>query len=451
MKLLASIIAIITTSMSVGAQQLVVADQSGHQPIAIEADPSSGLSSIIVAAGGNGAMVATFSSPIASASVAASTWSSAGAAHAIAATTVRSGNQWQLTLNPGDTGVTFDVAGDRQYHYWIVDYSTHRLNLQSLSLDPMESDCSTATLLLNGNASPIYYYNINGARRTLSRQLQLTFSTLAFNQSTGTYATDHRTSVLDQATGSLHVEQPLCTTAFVLTGDRFLRSWGEEQSIESPYYEPIAVEATVEATDLGGEAPDNLANSGQSDGSTLGGSAPVEIEFSAEVTDAVRFTEWQISADPNFNIVDYRFNQPMVTHTFTDYGTLYARFVAANNSGDCQYESQVFTISVGASKLLCPNAFSPGDENGVNDEWKVTYQSLVEFECDIFNRWGVHIIKLTDPSQGWDGRHGGKLVPSGVYYYVIRAKGADGVDYKLGGDINVINYSIKPGIATPTD
>jgi hypothetical protein len=47
---------------------------------------------------------------------------------------------------------------------------------------------------------------------------------------------------------------------------------------------------------------------------------------------------------------------------------------------------------------------------------------------------------LTDPSQGWDGRYGGKIVNSGVYYYVIKARGSDGKKYNLSGDINIINY-----------
>ena len=46
---------------------------------------------------------------------------------------------------------------------------------------------------------------------------------------------------------------------------------------------------------------------------------------------------------------------------------------------------------------------------------------------------------LTDPSQGWDGRYGGKLVKSGVFFYVIQAEGADGKKYKLSGDINVLH------------
>ena len=58
---------------------------------------------------------------------------------------------------------------------------------------------------------------------------------------------------------------------------------------------------------------------------------------------------------------------------------------------------------------------------------------------------------LTDPSQGWDGRYAGKEVPAGVYYYVINAEGADGKQYKLSGDINIIGYSYKGDAAGSDD
>ena len=51
------------------------------------------------------------------------------------------------------------------------------------------------------------------------------------------------------------------------------------------------------------------------------------------------------------------------------------------------------------------------------------------------------MCSLTDPSQGWDGKYNGKVVPAGTYYYVIKAKGADGKEYTKSGDINIINYS----------
>lgn len=129
---------------------------------------------------------------------------------------------------------------------------------------------------------------------------------------------------------------------------------------------------------------------------------------------------------------------PDFTYTFREAGNFFARFTAANADGSCLYVSDTYNVSIGESRLSCPNAFSPGDSEGVNDEWKVSYRSLVEFECHIFNRWGVHLATLTDPSQGWDGRYKGRLVDPGAYYYVVKARGADGKSYNLGGDINII-------------
>ena len=68
-------------------------------------------------------------------------------------------------------------------------------------------------------------------------------------------------------------------------------------------------------------------------------------------------------------------------------------------------------------------------------------KSIISFECHIFNRWGQQMAHLTDPSQGWDGKSNGKTVPAGVYFYVIRAEGADGKQYKLSGDINVVKLN----------
>ena len=92
----------------------------------------------------------------------------------------------------------------------------------------------------------------------------------------------------------------------------------------------------------------------------------------------------------------------------------------------------------------CPNAFSPNGD-GRNDEWKVSYQSIVSFECHIFNRWGQKMCSFTNPADGWDGKYKGKTVPTGVYFYVIKAKGADGKDYKLSGDINILQKGRSTG------
>ncbi|WP_303755404.1 gliding motility-associated C-terminal domain-containing protein [uncultured Duncaniella sp.] len=116
------------------------------------------------------------------------------------------------------------------------------------------------------------------------------------------------------------------------------------------------------------------------------------------------------------------------------------RLYCANDDASCEYFGETYEIFTGTSSLKCPNAFSPLNMDGVNDVWKVSYSSIIDFECHIFNRHGTKIVSLTDPSQGWDGKHGGKYVPAGAYFYTIRALGADGKRYELSGDINIVEY-----------
>jgi gliding motility-associated-like protein len=66
-----------------------------------------------------------------------------------------------------------------------------------------------------------------------------------------------------------------------------------------------------------------------------------------------------------------------------------------------------------------PNAFTPYNQDGLNDIFGAGY------ELQIFNRWGARFYNGTD---GWNGQYKGKLVAPGVYYY--RAKDADGVEFR---------------------
>jgi gliding motility-associated-like protein len=132
------------------------------------------------------------------------------------------------------------------------------------------------------------------------------------------------------------------------------------------------------------------------------------------------------------------------------------RYVVNNAAGTCPaYGEDIvtgddyYTISISESQLECPNIFSPGSTPEVNDVWKVSYKSLVEFHCWIFNRWGNLVYEYTDPAGGWDGTYRGQLVDTGVYYYVVTAVGSDGVKYKRRGDINILKY--KKGAQGTTD
>lgn len=347
---------------------------------------------------------------------------------------VRAGATSSVTLQSGDRGFIIE-DGDTRCYFYIIDYASHPYDVTAIA-PSAEQDCGQVSLDITGSAAAINYYSINGRAVELDRGITLSYATMTLDDSSKTYRVDQADVNFAHLSPVIHAPAPLCATEFVLEGDRFLAQWGMAETVVSSTMQPTAVEAYTSATQ---ESRDNSNETGSgNDG--LGGSAPAEVEFYAVVTDAAVFTEWQFSTYPDFDDIQLRISDPVTSYTFREQGTTYVRFVCANDAGTCDYTGSVYTVSIGQSSLLCPNAFSPGASEGVNDEWKVSYSSIVEFECHIFNKLGVKMASFTDPSQGWDGRYNGKLVPAGVYYYVIKARGADDKKYNLSGDINIVNY-----------
>lgn len=402
-------------------------------PIRVAAEASTGLEAVYVAPDTRG-LTMVYTAQSASSAVKWYRFSNLGGAYAEELTPTRTGNRITLQAQPSDMGYIIE-EGTTRTCFWLVNYSEHWLDLQSLTISP-EQDCDRAAIIFAGSADEIPYYTITGRRLVLSRELEMEYTTLVFNEESYSYVLTPTSETFASAPQEFHVPAPLCDTSFKLSGDRFLRAWGQEQSIESPTFTSRSVAAETKATqssrDVDNEQKDNI------DG--LGGSAPCEISFEAAVSDAAIFTEWQISRNPDFGIPDNTFNELNFDYTFTTQGNTYVRFVANNAEGTCEYVGPVYQIFIGESKLEIPNAFSPEASPGVNDLWKVSYKSLVSYECHIFNRWGTELFASTDPAEGWDGKHGGKYVPAGVYFYVIKARGADGIDYEKAGDINIIKY-----------
>lgn len=339
-----------------------------------------------------------------------------------------------------DCGYIIDEGTDR-ICVWVTDYSKGYLHLNGLSADNAAGDCGTATLNVAGSGEDLVYYTTGGVRHTLDRGMTLIYNTLEWNDTTQW----REPVVIEENVASFKntivVPAPYCNTSFHLSRDRFLTFWKEGNDVWSDTYVTTAVNVHAQAVQDEREYDNEKKEQG---GTTLGGSAPVHIVFTAHCTDAVVHKEWQMSRDSEFSDIELRLNQEEVDETFEDAGITYWRFIGSNADGSCEAYSDVYTVSIGVSELECPNVFSPGSTPEVNDVWKVSYKSIVDFDCWIFNRWGQQIIHLTHPSQGWDGTYHGKLVSAGVYYYVIRARGSDDHQYKLSGDINIIRYKSNP-------
>ena len=357
-----------------------------------------------------------------------------GGAYAEEITSIeRNGNISVLKSVIPNSGYIIEENTNRKY-VWVVNYADYRLRVNSIEA-VNDGDCSSATLNVQGEGDAIVYYSINGARKVLDRKLKLIYNNLVWNETDLMWNSEIQEEELQELKSTISLPAPYCNTTFTLTGDRFLEYWGEGISVTSDEYQTQAVTVTTRAEQEQKEA-DNQVGGG--DETTLGGSAPAVITFSAYYTDAVATKEWQMSHDAEFEEIADRRNEDEITVTFEEAGTTFWRFVCSNATGECSAYSDVYQVNIGESMLKCPNAFSPGVTEGVNDEWKVSYKSIVKFKCWIFNTWGVQLCELNDPSQGWDGKYKGKIVKPGVYYYVIDAEGSEGKKYKLKGDINVV-------------
>ncbi|MDE5641875.1 MAG: gliding motility-associated C-terminal domain-containing protein [Muribaculaceae bacterium] len=419
---------IITLCPLSGAAQFMV---SAPEAIKIDVQSGTGLSAVYVLPSSEGAEVSFRSgSPV--------IWqrfSNLGAAYAEEITDVRhEGDEWIVTLGPEDIGLVATSGGISQY-VWIVNYANHPFEIHSVGFDESQ-ECDRTQLKPEGQGDRIVYYTINGRPEELSREIEIEYTTLRYDENTAAYQPAATVVSVPSLQPVISVEAPLCDTDFRISGDRFLRTWKREQHAVSDMFQTKTVSAETSAEQTERDVPNEQKDSG----SQLGGSAPCEITFTATVSDAAVFREWQISSDPEFGIVDLSYNELEIQHTFREQGTSYVRFIANNAEGSCEYIGETYEVFVGESALRCPNAFTPSTSPGVNDEWRVSYKSLIDFDCHIFNKWGTELFSTTDPSVGWDGKYRGKYVPAGTYYYVIRAEGSDGKKYKLSGDINIIGY-----------
>ncbi len=184
---------------------------------------------------------------------------------------------------------------------------------------------------------------------------------------------------------------------------------------------------------------------------SVSASAPLTVTFKANAENTDGWTahyEWHFYKEGLRDqpyLVRY---DEQTTYTFTEAGTHYIELWAIFTQGTDtvaytnDYWSQEGTpvnISIAESKLEFPNAFSPNGD-GINDVYKAKagYQSIVEFEATIFNRWGQKLYSWTDLAGGWDGKYNGKDVKQGVYFVLVKAKGADGRKFNIRKDVNLL-------------
>ena len=198
------------------------------------------------------------------------------------------------------------------------------------------------------------------------------------------------------------------------------------------------------------------ADGTESDETTYDGSAPMTARFSANATDLGQYTpyyEWRFTRQGETQPFLVRYDET-TDYVFAQSGaftvSLLVSFVNGRDTLTYSMDNP-FTITISESKLEFPNAFTPNGD-GYNDVFKAKdgYKSIVDFKATVFNRWGKKLYEWSDLEGGWNGKSGGKDVPDGAYYLVVKARGADGRNYNIKKVINVLRgYTENSSAVTP--
>lgn len=169
--------------------------------------------------------------------------------------------------------------------------------------------------------------------------------------------------------------------------------------------------------------------------------APLVVTFKANPTNienGISTYEWRFTKDSNKEpfIVRYEEN---TTYEFKESGSINISLYVTYKDSSAPVFISTIKVSISTSILEMPNAFSPNGD-GINDIYKAkdTHKSIINFHAYIFNRWGQKLFEWTNINDGWDGTFKGKPVSPGAYYVLVKAKGADGTEYNIKRDVNLI-------------
>ena len=338
-------------------------------------------------------------------------------------------------LSPEDsTGYVLEVDGKKSA-IWVLSYKNHKPKF--ISFEPEKNSanqCSELKLLLNGSVPVLGFQTLKGYKDILPREFTVKYQTQNWTDKWTIKDTTEKVSL-----SNIVVQSPLVNTTFTLTGDQYAKSLGiSPDTIKSSPYTAVSVKCKLSSiTTLRTETNEDKR---PTTATQLEGSAPMDLQFLSNATDAVKHYNWVIKkVNTKDSLVR---NDKDQRYSFTEQGRYVVRVKVSDNENFCSDTASVY-ITVSESAIQVPNVFTPNGD-GINDEFRIAYKSIIRFHCWVYNRWGRSVFDWTDPQKGWDGTIGSSKASPGPYFYVIEAYGSD-IDangnpkkYLLKGSINLL-------------
>lgn len=132
----------------------------------------------------------------------------------------------------------------------------------------------------------------------------------------------------------------------------------------------------------------------------------------------------------SYNFGDnYTTNYPDFIHAYQNYGT-YTITQIVNNQYMCTDTLKQLMIVYPEFRLWVPNCFTPGKDN-LNDVFLPIVIGVINYELDIYDRWGEKIFSTTSTNDGWNGMYKGSLCKEDIYVWRIAYTNVTDMQYQV--------------------
>ena len=113
-------------------------------------------------------------------------------------------------------------------------------------------------------------------------------------------------------------------------------------------------------------------------------------------------------------------------------------FVTVTDAFNCSVTAVIDMNVLADKQVFFPNAFTPNNNDFVNNEFGVFTNGLKFYSLEVYNRIGEKVFLSYNENKGWDGTYKGEDAPVGVYTYVAILTFLDGENRKYKGTVTLL-------------
>ena len=162
-----------------------------------------------------------------------------------------------------------------------------------------------------------------------------------------------------------------------------------------------------------------------------------------------------LSPEQAFNLFYSEDKNPTYSYPkHTTVGTYYPVLYAESEHGCCNWDTSEIGITVVAEGIMeFPNIFyvNPsiivseyvddtklGELEQANMLFRPYSSGVIEYEMEVYNKWGVRVFKSNDVNKGWNGTIQGVVAKQDVYIWRVKGRYANGKAFKKAGDVTLL-------------